>query len=175
MHIVLVEPQIAGNTGNTIRLCANVGAHLHLVEPLGFVITDAHLRRAGLDYHDLTDVRVHASFEACLDALSAAGVTRWFAFTASGSVRHDHVDWTGYEALVFGREADGLPASVLEAARLGHLVYLPMRTGNRSLNLANAVAVAAYEVWRRLDFAGAAGSAEEARDTQARAQWRTLR
>lgn len=173
MHIVLVEPQIAGNTGNTIRLCANVGAILHLVEPLGFVISDANLRRAGLDYHDLTDVHIHRSFGACLDALDAVGVHRWYAFTASGSVRHDQVDWTDDDAMVFGREADGLPSSVLAAASTDRLVYLPMRVGNRSLNLANAVAVAAYEAWRRQDFAGATGMAGTAVDDAAVAPWRT--
>lgn len=155
MHIVLVEPQIAGNTGNAIRLCANVGATLHLVEPLGFVIDDAGLRRAGLDYHDLVDVHVHANFAVCLAALAQARVARWFAFTTAGTVRYDSVDWRVDDALVFGAEPTGLPAAVVAATAVDRRVHLPMRPHNRSLNLANAVAIVAYEAWRQQGFPGA--------------------
>ena len=163
LHVVLVEPEIASNTGNVIRLCANTGATLHLVEPLGFVMDDRRLRRAGLDYHDLADVRTHASFNACAAALGRA---RTFALTASASRHYDSVSFAAEDVLVFGAERAGLDAATLAAVRTDHHLGLPMRADNRSLNLANAVAVVVYEAWRQQGFTGAAahGPTSEALD-----------
>lgn len=154
MQIVLVHPQIAPNTGNVIRLAANVGASLHLVEPLGFSMDHRLLRRAGLDYHELTDVHVHAD----LDAAREACVGRWLALTVQGARRYDAVDYRADDVLVFGCEATGLRDGVLATFGPDERVALPMMPGNRSLNLANAVAVVAYEAWRQQGFAGAAAS-----------------
>lgn len=155
MQIVLVHPQIAPNTGNIIRLAANVGASLHLVEPLGFSMDARLLRRAGLDYHELADVHVHAD----LDAARTACPGRWLALTAHGARRYDTVDYRADDVLVFGCEATGLPDEILTTFGPDERVALPMMPGNRSLNLANAVAVVAYEAWRRQGFAGAAAHA----------------
>lgn len=152
MHIVLVHPQIAPNTGNIIRLCANVGASLHLVEPLGFSMDHRLLRRGGLDYHELTDVHVHPDPDDVWGALPG----RRFAFTGRGRTRYDAVSYTPEDVLVFGCEATGLPESVLEAFPDENRVAIPMRPGNRSLNLGNAVAVVAYEAWRQNGFDGGA-------------------
>lgn len=155
MQIVLVHPQIAPNTGNIIRLAANVGASLHLVEPLGFSMDARLLRRAGLDYHELADVHVHAD----LDAARAACPGRWLALTTQGARRYDAVDYRDDDVLVFGCEATGLPDDVLATYGPDERVALPMMPGNRSLNLANAVAVVAYEAWRHQDFVGATARA----------------
>ena len=152
LRVVLYQPEIPPNTGNVIRLCANTGCELHLVGPLGFELDDARLRRAGLDYHEFADVRAHASNEACMDALPGA---RWFAFSTHGAQRHDTIAWRAGDALLFGSESRGLAADVLAAFPEGHRVRLPMRPGQRSLNLSNAVAVAVFEAWRQLEFAGA--------------------
>ena len=151
MHIVLVAPQIAPNTGNIIRLAANVGASLHLVEPLGFSMDARLLRRAGLDYHELADVHVHAT----LDGARAACPGRWLALTSHARRSYDTVDYRDDDVLVFGCEATGLPDDMLATFAPDDRVRIPMRPGNRSLNLGNAVAVVAYEAWRHLGFAGA--------------------
>lgn len=150
LHVVLVHPQIAGNAGNVIRLCANTGARLHLVEPLGFQMDEARLRRAGLDYHELADVQVHADWDACRTALRTR---RLVGFSSRGSTRHDRFDWSDEDVLVFGAEQPGLPEHVL--TEVHERVRIPMRPGNRSLNLANSVAISVFEAWRQLGFPGA--------------------
>ena len=153
LHVIFDNPVIPGNTGNAIRLCANTGAVLHLVEPLGFNFDDKHLKRAGLDYHDLAVVTVHPDLDAALAALAPARV---LAFTARGSVRHDRVAYRSGDVLLFGRESTGLPEEVLADPRVTETVCLPMQPARRSLNLANAVSIAVYEAWRQHDFAGSA-------------------
>jgi len=148
VHVALVAPEIAPNTGNVIRLCANTGSTLHLVKPLGFRLEDRLLKRAGLDYHDMTDMHVHESFGVLIDEVKPV---RWFAFTSRGSKRYDEVRYRPDDLLVFGCESTGLPADVLTAAGVNS-VYLPMRPDNRSFNLSNSVAVAVMEAWRQLDF-----------------------
>lgn len=147
------EPLIPGNTGNAIRLAAVTGAHLHLIEPLGFGFEDAHLRRAGLDYHDLAVTTRHASFEAAMDALPGARV---FAFTGRAQTPHVEVDYRDSDILLFGREDVGLPDWVLGHPRITDAVRIPMLEGRRSLNLANSASIAVYEAWRQLGFEGAA-------------------
>jgi len=153
LHIVLVEPEIPPNTGNVIRLAANTGCTLHLVEPLGFAMEDRLLRRAGLDYHEFAAVRRHASWPALL-AAEAPARERLFAFTTRGAsplgeARFRHDDW-----LVFGSETRGLDAALLDTFAPTQRLRLPMRPGQRSLNLSNAVAVAVFEAWRQLGYAG---------------------
>ena len=152
-HIVLVHPEIPPNTGNVIRLAANTGCQLHLVEPLGFDMADKLLRRAGLDYHEYAPVRRHADWAALLAAQQAAG-GRLFAFTTRATRWHTQVDWHAGDWLVFGSETAGLPAAIRDGCfDDGHRVRLPMRAGQRSLNLGNAVAVAVFEAWRQQGFA----------------------
>jgi tRNA (cytidine/uridine-2'-O-)-methyltransferase len=151
LHVVLFQPEIPPNTGNVIRLCANAGATLHLVRPLGFRLDAKSVRRAGLDYRELADLREHDSLQACLDSL---GQPRWFAFTTRGGVRHDSVDYRDGDALVFGPETRGLPPEVLADCPVDRRLRIPMCLGARSLNLSNAVAVAVYEAWRRGGFPG---------------------
>jgi tRNA (cytidine/uridine-2'-O-)-methyltransferase len=151
LEVVLLEPRIPPNTGNIIRLCANTGARLHLVEPLGFDLDSAKLRRAGLDYHELAVLNVHPSLQAARDALPG----RWLAFTAHGRTRFDAIRYRNDDVLLFGPEPTGLPAHVLADFRGEQLLRLPMRAGNRSLNLSNAVAVAVYQAWGQLGFPGA--------------------
>jgi tRNA (cytidine/uridine-2'-O-)-methyltransferase len=151
LHVVLYQPEIPPNTGNVIRLCANTGASLHLVEPLGFDLDDARLRRAGLDYHEFAAVRVHASLAACLAAL---GGPRLVAFSTRGRTRFDRVAYAEGDALLFGAESRGLPPEVLAGVPGAQRLALPMRPGQRSLNLSNAVAVAVFEAWRQRGFAG---------------------
>ena len=157
LHVVLLEPRIPPNTGNIIRLCANTGAHLHLAGPLGFDFDDAQLRRAGLDYHEYATMRVHASLDAALAAIAVEGGTppRVFALSTRGHVRFDTVRYQAGDVLLFGSETTGLPDAVLDALPEAQRLRLPMRPGNRSLNLSNAVAVTVYEAWRRLGYAGA--------------------
>lgn len=150
-QVVLVTPEIPPNTGNVIRLCANTGARLHLVEPLGFDLTDAQLRRAGLDYAEMACVTVHPDWAACRAAL---GDARMFALTTKGSRRHASADFQPGDAFVFGSESRGLPADVLAAIDPEKRLRLPLIPGNRSLNLSNAVAVMVYEAWRQQGFAG---------------------
>ncbi len=152
MHVVLFEPEIPQNAGNIIRLCANTGATLHLVRPLGFRIDDAGLRRAGLDYHDLACVREHGDLAACLAALTGARV---FAVETGGGRRHDEPRYRPGDAFLFGRETTGLPGHVLEEWPADRIIRLPMVSGSRSLNLSNAAAVVVFEAWRQLGFAGA--------------------
>ena len=151
-HVVLFEPEIPPNTGNVIRLCANTGARLHLIKPLGFRLDDRSLKRSGLDYRDLASVAVHANLEACMSSLAGA---RWVAVETSGSRRYSDFEYRETDALLFGPETRGLPSAV--RARIGeeNSVFLPMRPGSRSLNLSNAVAIVAYEAWRQLGFAAA--------------------
>ncbi|THF62348.1 tRNA (cytidine(34)-2'-O)-methyltransferase [Pseudothauera nasutitermitis] len=151
--IVLYQPEIPPNTGNTIRLSANCGARLHLVKPLGFEITDKTLARAGLDYHDLAHVVVHEDWAACLAALAGR---RIFAFSTRGARRYDQVEYREGDVLLFGRETSGLPEELLAALPQVQRVRVPMRPANRSINLSNTVALAVYEAWRQHDFAGAA-------------------
>ena len=149
--VVLYQPEIPPNTGNVIRLCANAGCRLHLIGPLGFELDDARLRRAGLDYHEFASVRVHDSLEAWR---RQAASTRLFAFSTRGELRHDQPRYVAGDALLFGAETRGLPGELLAALPPAQRLRLPLRPGNRSLNLSNAVAIAVYEAWRQLDFAG---------------------
>src|SRR5918993_3589751 len=139
VHVLLYEPEIPPNTGNVIRLCANTGAQLHLVGRLGFSLDDARLRRAGLDYHETAAMQTHATLDDCLTTL---GQPRVLAFTARGGTRLDHCAFLPGDALLFGRESTGLPDDVLARVPLALQGRLPMRAGQRSLNLSNAVAVA---------------------------------
>ncbi|HEY0180394.1 MAG TPA: tRNA (cytidine(34)-2'-O)-methyltransferase [Dokdonella sp.] len=153
LHVVLFQPEIPPNTGNVIRLCANSGAALHLVRPLGFDLDHAKLRRAGLDYHEFATLAVHDD----LDAFAAAvAPRRVFALSTRGGVRYDAVAYADGDALLFGAETRGLPQPVLEQIAPERRLRLPMRPGNRSLNLSNAVAIVVYEAWRQSGFAGAA-------------------
>jgi len=151
-HIVLFEPEIPPNTGNIIRLCANTGAHLHLVEPLGFKLEDKQMRRAGLDYHEFSTMQVHPNWAACKAALSGK---RLFAITTKGSARHSNIQYQDDDAFVFGPETRGLPDEVLNEFTPEHRVRLPMLPDSRSLNLSNSAAVLLYEAWRQQDFPGA--------------------
>ncbi|MDE2081369.1 MAG: tRNA (cytidine(34)-2'-O)-methyltransferase [Burkholderiales bacterium] len=154
-HIVLVAPEIPPNTGNVIRLAANTGCTLHLVEPLGFAMEDKLLRRAGLDYHETATVLRHASWDA-LRAAARPTPERCFAFTTQGSRPLADVAWRPGDWLVFGSETAGLPPALRERFALPQRVRLPMRPGQRSLNLSNAVAVAVFEAWRQNGYAGGA-------------------
>ena len=150
-EIVLYEPEIPPNTGNVIRLCANTGARLHLIRPLGFELDDRRLRRAGLDYHEYANVQVHADLSAARAVLHDR---RWLAFSTRGQQRYDQIRYAAGDVLLFGPETRGLPAPILASLNTDCLVVLPQRPGIRSLNLSNTVAVAVYEAWRQLDFAG---------------------
>ena len=148
--VVLVHPEIPPNTGNVIRLCANTGARLHLVEPLGFSIDDKQLKRAGLDYHEFADIAVHASWKACTDALAGK---RLFALSTRGTKTYADMRFQPADAFVFGAETRGLPAELLETFPPERRLRLPMQPGNRSLNLSNAVAIVVFEAWRQCGFA----------------------
>lgn len=150
-NLILYQPEIPPNTGNLIRLTANTGVRLHLVRPLGFDLSDRQLARAGLDYHDLAHVLVHDDWAACRAALSGA---RIFAFSTHGSRRYDTVSYRPGDALVFGPETRGLPPEVRDEFDVEHLLRLPMRASNRSMNLANTAAVAVFEAWRQNGFEG---------------------
>jgi len=150
-HLILLEPEIPQNAGNIIRLCANTGATLHLVHPLGFATDDAGLRRAGLDYRDLARVREHHDLPACLRELGAARV---FAVETSGGQRHSDVAYRGGDAFLFGRESLGLPRELVDSWPADRMIRVPMIAGVRSLNLSNAAAVVIYEAWRQRHFAG---------------------
>ena len=152
-HIVLVQPEIPPNTGNVIRLAANTGCALHLVEPLGFSMDDKLLRRAGLDYHEFTAVRRHADWAGLCAAQQAIG-GRLFAFTTRGTQAFADLAWQAGDWLVFGSETAGLPADVRHSFADDRCVRLPMRPGQRSLNLSNAVAVAVFEAWRQQGYSG---------------------
>jgi len=150
-HVILFEPEIPPNTGNAIRLCANSGGILHLVQPLGFSLDEARLRRAGLDYRDMASVRIHAGLAACLEAL---GDARVFAVETSGTRLYTRARFRPGDAFLFGRETAGLPPAVLARIPARRRLRLPMRAGNRSINLSNAVAVMVFEAWRQQGFAG---------------------
>lgn len=148
-HIILFEPQIPPNTGNIIRLCANTGCTLHLIEPLGFTLDEKSLRRAGLDYRDLAEVRVHSNLDTCLLELNDCRV---FGIETGCVHKHTDVRFQPGDALLFGSETRGLPPKVLERVAPGHRLSIPMLTSERSLNLSNAVAVTVYEAWRQHGF-----------------------
>lgn len=150
-EIVLHSPEIPPNAGNVIRLAANTGSRLHMVQPLGFSMDDRQLRRAGLDYHELASVMVHASWEACMGVLAGR---RMYAFSTRATARYTSVAYVPGDAFVFGAETRGLPADVLSQFDTAFRLRLPMRPGNRSLNLSNAVAVVVYEAWRQAGFGG---------------------
>jgi len=152
-HIVLVHPEIPPNTGNVIRLAANTGCSLHLVEPLGFSMEDKLLQRAGLDYHEYTRVQRHASWPAFLDAAQPER-SRMFAFTTRGARRFAEVAWQPGDWLVFGSETAGLPEAIRQDFDDAQRVRLPILPGQRSLNLSNAVAVSVFEAWRQNGYAG---------------------
>ncbi|GAB1406438.1 tRNA (cytidine(34)-2'-O)-methyltransferase [Thermomonas brevis] len=155
-HVVLHRPEIPPNTGNVIRLCANTGARLHLVRPLGFDIDDRQLRRAGLDYHEYAPMQVHDDLDAALAAIAAdnGAPPRVFALSTRGRTRFDAPDYRPGDVFLFGSETAGLPQSVLDAVPDARRLRLPMRPHNRSLNLSNAVAVVVFEAWRQQDYAG---------------------
>jgi tRNA (cytidine/uridine-2'-O-)-methyltransferase len=155
LDIVLVRPEIPPNTGNVIRLAANTGARLHLVEPLGFSMEDRELKRAGLDYREYASVQVHASWDALRRQLPGQ---RMFAFTTKASRLFTDVRYAEGDVLVFGAETRGLPDAIIDALPEERRVRLPMRPGIRSVNLSNAVAVAVFEAWRQLGFPGATPS-----------------
>ena len=149
VEVILYQPEIPPNTGNIIRLCANTGARLHLVEPLGFSLGQPALRRAGLDYAELAAVRVHSSLHSCLAALPGAHL---YAIETAGTRCYSEVQFRPGDALLFGPETRGLPAAVLAGLSPEQLLRIPMRPGNRSLNLSNAVAVVVYEAWRQQGY-----------------------
>lgn len=155
-HVILFEPEIPANTGNIVRLCANTGCTLHLVRPLGFAWDDRRLRRAGLDYHEWAEVRLHASLPACREALGsrdALGDSRLFVLSTHGGCRHDEPAFIAGDAFLFGPESRGLPAGVINGVPPERRLRIPMKPPGRSLNLANSVAVVVYEAWRQAGFA----------------------
>jgi tRNA (cytidine/uridine-2'-O-)-methyltransferase len=152
LDVVLYQPEIPPNTGNIMRLCANTGARLHLIEPLGFRLEDRLLRRAGLDYREWASVRVHASLDRYLNACSPR---RLYACSTRGTVAYTAADFRPGDGLLFGPETRGLPQGVLDGLPMEQRLFIPMQPGNRSLNLSNAVAITVYEAWRQNGFAGA--------------------
>ncbi len=152
-HVVLVEPEIPPNTGNIIRLCANTGVQLHLIEPLGFPLDDAKMRRAGLDYHDYATMKVHRDWQSFI-AAETPDPARMFALTTHGSTPFAELAFLPGDVFVFGSETKGLDPALRESFAPGRRIRLPMRPNNRSLNLSNAVAVVVYEAWRQNGFAG---------------------
>jgi tRNA (cytidine/uridine-2'-O-)-methyltransferase len=151
-HVVLYQPEIPPNTGNVIRLCANAGARLHLVHPLGFEWDSARVKRAGLDYHEIANIEHHDDWRACADALKGK---RFFAVDNPAPTRYDAPRFQADDVFVFGQETCGLPNSVLDDFDAAHRLQLPMQPDNRSLNLSNSVAIVVYEAWRQCGFAGA--------------------
>src|SRR5580698_9369410 len=152
LHLVLFEPEIPPNTGNVIRLCANTGARLHLIKPLGFRLDDKSLRRSGLDYHDLADVKVHANLDDCLSVLHESRV---FMVETGGGRCYADVQFRAGDAFLFGPETRGLPQSAQARVGAENCLFIPMRAQNRSVNLSNAVALVIYEAWRQIGFAEA--------------------
>jgi len=149
-HIVLFQPEIPPNTGNIIRLSANAGASLHLIEPLGFDVSEKSLRRAGLDYHQLAHMQVWKSLDECFTTINP---TRWFAVSTKGSIRYDTIRYQTGDTFVYGPETRGLPIEIIERCEASQRLRIPMLPGNRSLNLSNAVAIITYEAWRQQGFA----------------------
>jgi tRNA (cytidine/uridine-2'-O-)-methyltransferase len=152
-NIVLFEPEIPPNTGNIIRLAANSGCQLHLIEPLGFDLDTKKLRRAGLDYHEFADVKTYANFE---EFLAQTKAERIFALTTKGTRSHSGINYQAGDYFLFGPETRGLPESVREQVGLEHCIRIPMLKDSRSLNLSNSVAIIVYEAWRQLDYDGGA-------------------
>lgn len=152
-HIVLFEPEIPPNTGNIIRLCANTGAQLHLVKPLGFSLEDKQLKRAGLDYHEYASLQLHENWADCKAALAGK---RLFAITTKGSARHSNAQFKDEDVFVFGPETRGLPDDIRSEFTSEHRLRLPMLPDSRSLNLSNCAAVLLYEAWRQVGFEGGA-------------------
>ncbi len=150
-HIVLFEPEIPPNTGNIIRLCANIGAQLHLVKPLGFTLEDKQLKRAGLDYHEFATLKVYESWAECKAALAGK---RLFAITTKGSTRYSDISFADEDVFVFGPETRGLPEEIRAEFASEHRLRLPMLAESRSLNLSNSAAVLLYEAWRQVGFSG---------------------
>jgi tRNA (cytidine/uridine-2'-O-)-methyltransferase len=152
LHVALFEPEIPPNTGNIIRLCANAGAHLHLIQPLGFELDEKRVRRAGLDYHDLAQVKIHPSFN---DFQAWQGRRRLFACTTKARQHHHQARYQDEDVLLFGPESRGLPDAVLSSLPAEFKIRIPMLTGSRSLNLSNATGIILYEAWQQLGFPGA--------------------
>ena len=152
LHLILLQPEIAPNTGNLIRLCANTGNDLHLVEPLGFRLDDSLLKRGGLDYHERTRMTVHPDLASVRSALTG----RWFAFSTHSTRRYTDIEYRTDDVLVFGCESAGLDDATTAQFEPDHRLTIPLMPNNRSLNLANAVSVVTFEAWRQVDFAGAA-------------------
>lgn len=150
-NVVLYQPEIPPNAGNIIRLCANTGAALHLIHPLGFELSESRVKRAGLDYHEMANVQEHASLDAFLQAVNPA---RLFALSTRGARRYTDAAFRAGDAFLFGPETRGLPQNLLDGLPREQVLRLPMRPDNRSLNLSNAVAVLVFEAWRQQDFAG---------------------
>ena len=148
---MLFEPEIPGNTGNAIRLCANTGATLHLIKPLGFRLDDKSLKRSGLDYHELADLKIHANLEVCVALLQAS---RLFMVETGGVCRYSDAQYRAGDAFLFGPETRGLPQSTQAMVAAEHRLFIPMRAQNRSVNLSNAVALVIYEAWRQIGFSG---------------------
>ena len=151
-HVVLYQPEIPPNTGNIIRLCANSGSALHLIHPLGFELDEARVKRAGLDYHEMANVREHKNLD---DFLQSVAPPRLFAVSTRGRTRYADVKFAAGDAFLFGPETRGLPQSLLDTLPPERVLRIPMRPDNRSLNLSNAVAVLVYEAWRENGFSGA--------------------
>ena len=153
VNVILYEPEIPPNTGNLIRLCANTGVQLHLVEPLGFSMDTKALRRAGLDYHEAARVNIHPTIDSCLDKLAVTDrKRRVFALTTRGTLPYHKPEYTANDILLFGPETRGLPQELLADSRISATLRIPMREDSRSLNLSNAVAIVTFEVLRQLDF-----------------------
>jgi len=152
LHVALFEPEIPPNTGNIIRLCANTGFHLHLIEPLGFDLDEKKVRRAGLDYHEMTNVTRHANYQAMLEAVKP---NRVFACTTKATQSHSDATFADGDLLLFGPETRGLPADIIDSLPPQQRIRIPMLPTSRSMNLSNAVAVITYEYWRQLDYIGA--------------------
>jgi len=159
LHVVLFEPEIPPNTGNVIRLCANSGARLHLIRPLGFELDHAKLRRAGLDYHEFAAIAVHDDLDAFLRDAKPA---RLFALSTRSATVYTEARFDQHDAVLFGPETRGLPQALLDALPAEQCLRLPMQPGNRSLNLSNAVAVVVYEAWRQMGFVGASAPVDSA-------------
>jgi tRNA (cytidine/uridine-2'-O-)-methyltransferase len=158
-HVVLFEPEIPPNAGNVIRLCANTGATLHLIKPLGFRLDDKSLQRSGLDYHDLAAVKVHANLEACLAGLTGSRV---FAVETGGRRRYSDVAFRPGDAFIFGAETRGLPQAVLDQVGRDDSLFIPMRPQSRSINLANTVALVVFEAWRQAGFTDVPSGSKDA-------------
>jgi tRNA (cytidine/uridine-2'-O-)-methyltransferase len=153
LHVVLFEPEIPPNTGNIIRLCANTGFQLHLVEPLGFDLDEKKVRRAGLDYHEFTRVKLHPNLQTCLASIEGNG--KVYAITTKGSQHYHKAQFNAGDVIVFGPETRGLPMDMINSLPAEQRIRIPMQPDSRSMNLSNATAVIVYEAWRQLGFAGA--------------------